>query len=46
MSLGSFSKNSHEQSLESARIAYAAAVCAVASLPFVLTIALVVMWGA
>lgn len=44
MSLGSFSKN--EQSLESARIAYAAAACAVASLPFVLTIALVVMWGA
>jgi hypothetical protein len=46
MSYGSFGKNSGERSLESARIVYAAGVCAVASLPLVLSVALVVMWGA
>jgi hypothetical protein len=46
MSFGRFGKNSREQSLESARIAYAAGVCAVASLPLVFSVALVVMWGA
>jgi hypothetical protein len=46
MSYGSFEKNSAERSLESARIVYAAGLCALASLPLVLTVALMVVWGA
>lgn len=46
MSFGSFEKHSAERSLESARILYAAAICALATLPLVLSVALIVMWGA
>jgi hypothetical protein len=46
MSYGSFEKNSAERSLESARILYAAAICALAMLPLALSVALIVIWGA
>ncbi len=35
-----------EQSLESSRIIYAGAVCALAALPLLLTVALTMIWGA
>jgi hypothetical protein len=46
MSLGSFEKHSAERSLENARLIYAAAICALASLPLVLSVTLILMWGA
>jgi hypothetical protein len=48
MFFGNFGKNpsASEQVLESSRILYASAICAIAALPLLLTIALTVLWGA
>jgi hypothetical protein len=48
MSFGNFSKNASvsEQTLESSRILYASAICAIAALPLLLTVVLTVLWGA
>jgi hypothetical protein len=48
MSFGNFGKNASvsEQTLESSRILYASAMCAIAALPLLTTVLLTVLWGA
>jgi hypothetical protein len=49
MSFGNFGGNTSattEQELESSRILYAGAICAIAALPLLLTVGLMVLWGA